>query len=327
MKKILLLLIMASAGVYAQADVKFSAKISNRNSDTLTISGKNFTKKVPINKKGVFETTFNAPKGFYQMFDGAEYAQLYLADKFDLAMTMDAKQFDESISFKGKGEKENNFLAWQTLEDEKLETLMEADEATFKAGVAAYSKNIADKLADTSMDLDFRNKMELGTKNASMGLLRGYYQAQAQKKLTGNLSPDFDYENHKGGKTKLSDLKGKYVYIDTWATWCGPCRAEIPHLQKVEQKYEGKNIEFVSISIDEKKDYEKWRKMVDEKKLGGIQLIADENWNSKFCHDYGINSIPRFILIDPQGKVVDANAPRPSQPELTATLDKLLNAN
>ena len=48
-------------------------------------------------------------------------------------------------------------------------------------------------------------------------------------------------------ETKLEDLRGKYVYIDVWATWCGPCRGEIPYLQKVEEKYKGKNIEFVSI--------------------------------------------------------------------------------
>src|SRR5690606_6420621 len=92
-------------------------------------------------------------------------------------------------------------------------------------------------------------------------------QQAAAKKMEGNASPGFEYVNYKGGKTKLSDLKGKYVYIDNWATWCGPCRAEIPHLQKAEEKYKGKNIEFVSISIDTDKDFEKWRKMVAEKNL------------------------------------------------------------
>jgi thiol-disulfide isomerase/thioredoxin len=140
----------------------------------------------------------------------------------------------------------------------------------------------------------------------------------------GNPSPTFNYENHKGGTTDLANLKGKYVYIDVWATWCGPCLREIPSLKEVEKDYHNKNIEFVSISIDEPKDYDKWKAMVSEKELGGIQLMADNNWKSKFVDDYAILGIPRFILIDPQGKIVSADAPRPSDPELRKTLDGLM---
>jgi peroxiredoxin len=69
--------------------------------------------------------------------------------------------------------------------------------------------------------------------------------------LKGTPSPEFNFENHKGGTTKLSDIKGKYVYIDIWAT-LRACRQEIPYLQKIEKKYEDKRIAFVSISIDQK---------------------------------------------------------------------------
>lgn len=140
----------------------------------------------------------------------------------------------------------------------------------------------------------------------------------------GNPSPTFDFENHKGGKTSLSELKGKYVYIDVWATWCGPCLREIPSLKDVEKDYEGKNISFVSISIDEQKDHDKWTGMVTENHLGGIQLMADNNWKSKFVTDYSILGIPRFILLDPEGNIVSADAPRPSDQELRNMLDKLI---
>ncbi|MFV5683939.1 TlpA family protein disulfide reductase [Flavobacterium sp. GB2R13] len=135
----------------------------------------------------------------------------------------------------------------------------------------------------------------------------------------------FDYDNYAGGKTKLEDLKGKYVYIDVWATWCGPCRAEIPFKKKNEGKYHDKNISFVSISIDVQKDMEKWKTLIKDKELGGIQLFADNDWNSKFAKDYGINSIPRFILIDPNGKIINADALRPSAPKLEIQLNTLLN--
>jgi len=145
------------------------------------------------------------------------------------------------------------------------------------------------------------------------------------KTLTkGKPSPEFTYENHKGGETSLKDLSGKYVYIDVWATWCGPCIREIPSLKIVEEEYHNKNIEFVSISIDVEKDYEKWRAMVTDKELGGIQLMADNDWNSKFVTSYGIKGIPRFILVDPQGAIVTSDAPRPSNPELRTLLNSLL---
>ncbi|MNR08156.1 Thiol:disulfide interchange protein TlpA [compost metagenome] len=142
--------------------------------------------------------------------------------------------------------------------------------------------------------------------------------------MVGKESPDFDYENFKGGKTKLSELKGKYVYIDLWATWCAPCRAEIPYLQKIEEKYHGKNIEFVSVSIDKAKDNEKWKKFVTDKQLGGTQLFADKDWESEFVTSYGVTGIPRFILIDPKGNIVTPDAERPSSPELQTQLDALL---
>lgn len=140
----------------------------------------------------------------------------------------------------------------------------------------------------------------------------------------GNPSPKFtDYENYAGGTTSLDDLKGDYIYIDVWATWCGPCKAEIPFLKKVEQQYHGRNIEFVSISIDDKKDHGKWKKMVADKELAGTQLFADNNWESKFIQDYMIKGIPRFILIDPSGAIVDSNAPRPSNGQLIKLFDEL----
>lgn len=140
----------------------------------------------------------------------------------------------------------------------------------------------------------------------------------------GNDSPAFEYENYNGGTSKLSDFKGKFVYIDVWATWCGPCIREIPSLKELEKDYHSKNIEFISISIDVKKDYEKWRKMVAEKELGGVQLMADNDWSSKFVTDYGINGIPRFILLDTEGKIVSADAMRPSDPGLRVMFDTLL---
>jgi len=327
MKKILLLLLLTATGTYAQADkVKFMAKIQNRNSDTLVIRSRTFTKNIIADKNGVFTDSFEAQPGVYQLFDGTEYATLYLKNGYDLNMTMDAKKFDETITFKGAGSKENNFLAQKTVGDENI--LAEVGAAGDEAGVDKYLTARTAKyeaaLNDKDIDANFKSLMGQQLKGEAEQLKGMALQSIKANKMKGQQSPTFAYENFKGGTTKLEDFKGKYVYIDVWATWCGPCRQEIPFLQKVEEKYHGKNIEFVSLSIDTKKDYEKWKKMVGDKKLGGVQIIADNDWKSAFTQAYGVNSIPRFILIDPQGKVVEADAKRPSDPALQEQLDKLL---
>lgn len=145
-----------------------------------------------------------------------------------------------------------------------------------------------------------------------------------QKTAKGKTSPKFvDYKNYNGGTTSLDDLKGQYVYIDVWATWCGPCKKEIPYLKELEEEYRGKNIAFVSISIDKVKDTGKWKKMVADKEMKGVQLIADSDWKSSFVKDYNIMGIPRFILIDTEGKIISASAPRPSNPKLIEIFNQL----
>jgi thiol-disulfide isomerase/thioredoxin len=241
-------------------------------------------------------------------------------------MTLNAKEFDESISYQGNGSLENNVLAKKALDDEQFELqhFTIDDEAAFEKAFEAKKASDAKLFSEVQLDENFRTVM---TKRANQeyGMIKQMRaSAMVAKKMVGKPSPTFSYENHKGGMSSLSDYKGKYVYIDVWATWCGPCLAEIPHLKKVEAEYHDKNIVFISISIDAKKDYEKWKNMVNQKELGGVQLFADNDWNSQFVKDYGIQGIPRFILIDPSGNVLEADASRPSNPDLRKKLDALL---
>jgi len=128
----------------------------------------------------------------------------------------------------------------------------------------------------------------------------------------GEPALDFNYPDTDGNKFSLTSFKGNLVYVDVWATWCGPCKAEIPSLQKLEADYHAKDITFMSVSVDT--DKEAWEKMVAEKELGGVQLWAD-GW-SKITKDYAIFGIPRFMLFDAQGNVISTNAPRPSSSEI-----------
>lgn len=141
-----------------------------------------------------------------------------------------------------------------------------------------------------------------------------------RKLSSGKPSPVFSGETTDGKTVTLSDLKGKYIYIDVWATWCGPCRGELPHLKELEEKYRGKEIEFVSLSCDQNKGA--WKKMVEKEQMKGVQLYIGAK--SEFMKDYMINGIPRFILLDKEGNIISANMSRPSQPETVVKLDALL---
>lgn len=148
--------------------------------------------------------------------------------------------------------------------------------------------------------------------------------ANIQKLLPGQPSPTFKYPDINGKNVSLKDLKGNLVYIDVWATWCGPCLAEIPSMKKLEGDYRDKKIKFVGMSIDPKKDKDKWKQMVKEKDLKGIQIFADNDWKSQFVKEYGILGIPRFILIDAEGNIINADAPRPSDPAIRTLFDEKL---
>lgn len=132
-------------------------------------------------------------------------------------------------------------------------------------------------------------------------------------------SPPFQFADIDGKKFGLQDFAGKYVLIDVWATWCPPCRSEIPALKELEHQFKDKNIAFVSISCDQ--DIADWEKMVKGGTLGGIQLHY--GGDREFMKAYRIRSIPRFILLDREGYIISANMTRPSNPKTAETLENL----
>ncbi|MBD0830541.1 TlpA family protein disulfide reductase [Aestuariibaculum sp. TT11] len=151
------------------------------------------------------------------------------------------------------------------------------------------------------------------------------YEKQLHKE-EGQAGFEFTYEDINGKPVSFTDFKGKYVYIDIWATWCGPCKKQIPYLKELEHQYEGKDIVFVSISVDKMADKQKWKDFVKSEDLGGVQLMADKDFASGITKNYEVNAIPRFLLFDKAGKIISTDAMRPSNPLLKEQLDELLNA-
>lgn len=138
------------------------------------------------------------------------------------------------------------------------------------------------------------------------------FQARAGVQIRGGNWIDFTYPDRNGKMNKLSDHLGKVVLIDVWATWCKPCLAEQPALEALEKSFEGKDVVFLSLSVDT--DHAKWKQMIEEKKLSGLHLYTHNE--GSIVKDYSLVSIPRFILFDKNGKTVAYDAPRPSDPKL-----------
>jgi thiol-disulfide isomerase/thioredoxin len=140
----------------------------------------------------------------------------------------------------------------------------------------------------------------------------------------GRKAPDFYGLTINGDTTHLRDLHGKIVYIDVWATWCLPCIAEFPASITLRQKFEqNENIAFMYVSTDTNKDA--WKKFItDNPNLKGVHVIDQ---NSSLSEPYLLAGVPRYILIDASGKIVNADAPRPSSGEIEALLQKLIDEN
>jgi len=310
--------------------VTLSGTITNPNSDSLIVAQRSILKTIKVAKDGTFSDTLKVEDGSYVLFDGAEQASVYLKNGYDLNITVDAKEFDETLTYTGNGAEPNNYLVSKGLLQEKVlddKDLFLLEKPAFDSKIAEVKVSFENLLKESKYtDSLFIAQETKGIEGLTQYIAKDYDKQQymAKNLAKGMASPKFaDYENYKGGTTSLNDLKGKYVYVDVWATWCGPCKREIPFLQEVEKAYHGKNIEFVSISVDKEKDHETWKQMVADKELGGIQLYADKDWQSDFVQGYKINGIPRFILIDPKGNIVSANAPRPSSDDLKVLFDDL----
>jgi len=429
----------------------FSGKISNPDGGKFSIrNSEKSIKEIEVLEDGTFSDTLqNIEKGYYTFKYANETASFYLMPGYNLNLSIDPKQFDETIKYTGNGSEENNYLAQKLLNGEGLGKIatyqylgtleektyvqltdsvkkleldflnkqdnldkefkaLEEASITYKEALQLkrfelYKRFVtknddfvkSDEFPDfeSGLNLEDENLLVLGNyknylnayytdlsnenskkdsittdiaylKTVSNEVkspeikeyllygaakynvtytkeLQNYYDIfmanstneEHKKDITekynkliklrkGEPSPKFvDYENYAGGTTSLDDLKGKYVYVDVWATWCGPCKREIPSLKILEKEYHDKNIAFVSMSIDRKNDYDKWRTMVKDEELSGVQIYAPNDWKSTFVTDYSILGIPRFILIDPDGNIVDSNAPRPS----SETLKELFN--
>ncbi|NJO89869.1 MAG: AhpC/TSA family protein [Chloroflexia bacterium] len=166
------------------------------------------------------------------------------------------------------------FIESLSLDDDK-DVYQKLDESLFKLYPNNYMvKNLHDKVKSVSL-------LEIGSE-----------------------APEIDLPGVDGKNIKLSSLRGKYVLIDFWAAWCGPCRRESPNMVEVYKKYNKKGFEIYSVSLDKSKDA--WTAAIEKDNLGAWAHVSDlKYWNSIAAKDYGVDGIPFTVLLDKEGKIVE----------------------
>lgn len=139
---------------------------------------------------------------------------------------------------------------------------------------------------------------------AGMEKQRGAKEIQ-RKLAVGSVFPDFDEKDLAGKPLSIARFKGKVLLVDFWATWCGPCIAELPNVQAAYSKHHDKGFEILGISLDS--DRAKLDKFIADKKMTWPQYFDGKGWQTKLAGTYGVNSIPATYLLDGEGKIIAKN--------------------
>tara|TARA_Y100001968_G_scaffold194397_1_gene178318 strand:+ start:654 stop:1688 length:1035 start_codon:yes stop_codon:yes gene_type:complete len=334
--------ILAIGGIlYVSEPVKpalkttISGTITNPNSDSIKIYNRDYNFGARVNYKNQFTINIEIDSAdYFTFYDGSETTAMYLNPTQDVELTLNTDMFDETIQYSNS--EESNFLAKKFLIEEEYFSEVDMDSIyTLEDSLYfAFFSNLGDLQLAELKTLSNQEFISLEQENIAniTAQAANWKKAYEQRSLAlaalpqkGDQAIDFTYPDINGNNVSLSDFKGKYVYVDIWATWCGPCIYEVPFLVELENQYHDKNIVFMSVSVDENSNLAKWKKMINDNNMGGVQLFAS-GWNSQIGNDYAISAtgIPRFLLFDTDGNVFDIDAPRPSSEAIKTIFNDIL---
>lgn len=218
----------------------------------------------------------------------------------------------------------SSILIVESLPKGSLEERLAALYSNYKT--PAIRENVSGMLVESFMNkFDYNNNFDEGEQRLKAvceqySLPEGYVETFRARRATvpGAPFPNVELVDRDGNRVDFSKFKGKYVYVDLWASWCGPCVREVPYLQQLEKDFENSNVVFVSISIDSTKA--PWIKKMDQLNMHGNQL-----WNSdqNLAKRLNVRGIPHFLIYGPDGTLHTYNAPRPSDEATRQLLQSL----
>ncbi len=295
-----------------------------------------------VNTDGTYFTKYRPDEpGYYRVnFYDAQFVMLLLADEA-IELNVDGDTQAGWFEVKGStpmsqltelerlvkefntaaGELDEQFrVAYTSKDQQKMEELrkqFEASQGNLNKNLKQSIRNMGSSLAllqaisylDMDNDFPFIDSVaNVVDKNIpDYQIKRDFIQRidQLRRLSVGAFAPEIELPDTQGNMFRLSSLKGKYVLIDFWAAWCGPCRRENPNVVKLYQKYKGSDFEILGVSLDRKK--EDWVKAISDDGLTWKHVSDLLYFNSKAARDYQIDAIPATYLIDREGKIIGKN--------------------
>jgi len=197
---------------------------------------------------------------------------------------------------------------------EKSDSISMAAKGVFRAFVEANPNSMVSltalisyggPLPDGADVKPFFNALSDSVRNSKMGTAYALAVGIIEKTAVGVVAPDFTMPDPSGKPVSLHDYKGKYVLVDFWASWCGPCRVENPNVVKAYNTYKDKNFTVLGVSLD--KNRAPWLKAIQDDGLPWAQISDLKEWDNEVAQLYNIRLIPQNVLVSPDGKVVAKN--------------------
>jgi|GEM_PF-421072 len=267
----------------------------------------------------LYAITRQAPAAFRDEYLELPFYQTYVQSYF--AKQLAAQGFNNTITVNPETGAEDRSLAYRQT-DSVLQLLFRKappKTAEFAAGriLATESMGWPVEALEERVAL-YRKRFPQSPNNKILDSL----VYEGKKFNPGQPAMDFTFTTIEGRQMKLSDLKGKVVYMDFWASWCGPCRGEMPHAKTIKEHFRDKDVVFLYVSIDENEAA--WKRGIESMSISGIHTRTP-GWGGDIATLYQIRSVPAYFLIDKKGNFVNKKTPRPSQSaELIRQIEALL---